>query len=107
MPEIVSPEARIGDPTTKMRRLLAIADFQVGGEVRMRSRRESWNVASSGSGAALGGGRYAREHLDLGFRVRTLNTELGRTSRRRGIDNGEFGSGKKRAEAILEAECGE
>lgn len=31
IPEIESPETRIGEPTRKMRRLLRIEDFHVGG----------------------------------------------------------------------------
>lgn len=104
MPEAVSPDRRIGDPTTKMRRLLATADFQVGGDARTRLRRESCSAAGSGSGVALGGGGGVRRTLDLGLRVRITGTAFGLRSGRRGGDSGEDigSSGIKREEAISE-----
>lgn len=100
MPEIVRPDSRMGDPTANIRRLLADADFQVGGEARTRWRRESWSGASSGNGAAFGGVWGVRRTADLGPWTRNWGTaQWWRSGRRKGESGRD-----ERAHAISEAE---
>lgn len=76
IPEIESPETRIGEPTKKMRRLLRIEDVHVGGDAWMILRapeKDAWK-ADAEPGRAIEGSIL--EGLDLGRRGFTTDGAL-------------------------------
>lgn len=87
MPGKERPETRSGDPSKKMRALLAMADDQVGGEVRRRSRTEAWIAMRLWDERALGSIRGALDRgatdEERGLRRGREGGTLGRAERRR------------------------